>query len=288
MTTEADEHSTETQETETQSAETESTETQSTETQETETQNKEMFSESESTEEAGDGRPPSVPEAFWDKDTKTVRIDELAKSREHYRAQHNRLLNDESGVPEDISGYLQDNKNEQGNYLFAAGEGANQEIPADDPVMLAHLALSQEHNLTKKQSDGYLQGMMKALHEAGAAEPIDTKFEESKLGENGAERVTGVKLYLDNITLPEGMDSTDSMAEFKEWVSQKASRTIIVEALMKEGGVHNIPPVSDTDMATADENMIEYDKLLEDPEALDENPAKKRRLEHLGSLLFPG
>ena len=234
-------------------------------------------------------RPDYVPEAFWDVEAGTANIQKLAESREHFRAQYQKTLNDDSIVPESLEGYLKGNKNEKGEYIFQLDESSVQTVPSDDPVMKAHLEISKDLRMTDKQSDQYISRMMAAIHASTTTEPIDTAFEQEKLGKDGASRVTGMKQYLDLLEMPKGAKEAlaSDIAEIKNFMSQKAGRVQVMEALMREGGVHNLPPQTDTEMATRDEYEIEYDKLMENPTALDESPRLRARLKHLGSILYP-
>lgn len=238
---------------------------------------------------AQNDRPDYVPEAFWDAENNAPRLEALAKSQQDWKSKYHKVLNDDSGVPEDTKGYLREHLNSEGNkFVFELAEGQVHEIDIDDPVVQAHFELSHNMNLTRKQSDEYLKGMLTSL--AGLQEPVDYAVEEAKLGgeEKGAARVQGMKQYLDGLGLSEMERErlAPAIDDIKSFISQNAERVMVMETIMKEQGVFNLPP-SDTTINTTTDDMKEYNDLLAlaPTGELDENPIKRARLQELEARL---
>ena len=73
----------------------------------------------------------------------------------------------------------------------------------------------------------------------------------------------------------------------KPFILNTAQGVEIMEALMAESGQLSIPLGAASVTTTHDELMTEWEKLNDDPDALDNNPTKRARLEFLGKKLFP-
>lgn len=228
-------------------------------------------------------RPEFVPEKFWNKETGELLTEKLAKSEDYWRKHYQKVMNDEEGVPEDTTGYLKGRFNEDGDYFSGEGESM-QIIPKDDPLLKAHLESSLALGLSPKQSDGYWDMMNEAISKLEPEGSVDKKAEIAKLGdvETAKLRHDGVSVFMDGLDIPK-----EHIATLKASILGTAQGIETMEALMAESGQLSIPLGTAQVTSTHDELMTEYDKLLEDTDALDDSPIKRARFEHLGKKLFP-
>jgi len=228
-------------------------------------------------------RPDNIPEKFWNAETGELRLDDLMKSQEHWRSQYQKLMNDESGVPEDVTGYLTTHLNEEGDFVFPVGEeGTFETIPKDDPLITNHLEASLELGLTPKQSDAYLAKMVKGIHEMGQVQEINKATEETKLGDNGRERFAGAKLFIENLNMPK-----ERIVELKSFALRTAEGVQMLEAIMAESGQLSIPMGTASETTGRAEMETRYDELLSDPGALDDNPRLRAEFEGIEKKLYP-
>lgn len=232
-------------------------------------------------EEGIASRPEYIPEKFWNTETGEPLIEALAKSEDYWRSHYQKLMNDDSGVPEDVSGYLKGRFNEDGDYFSGEGETL-QIIPKDDPILKAHLEGALALGLSPKQADGYWDMMTVAINALGEGNQVDKKAEIAKLGEHAKVRHDGASVFMDGLNLPK-----EDIAVLKTQMLNSAQGIKIMEALMAESGQLSIPLGTATVTTTHQELVAEWEKLGDDPEALDNNPTKRARYEFLGKKLHP-
>lgn len=227
-------------------------------------------------------RPENIPDKFWDAEMGEPRIDALLKSETHWRDQYQRTLNDESGVPEDASGYFSDRIDENGDYLLRDGDNVLQAMPADDPILMGHKEAALKFGLTKKQADGYWDFQTEVLRGVSQVNPIDNEVEMAKLGDRATERISGAKVFFNGLDLPDKIK-----AQLATFVSSTADGILMAEAIMAESGQLSIPLGTANDAVSKDDLQVEWELLGADPAALDADPRKAARYEKIGNILHP-
>ena len=227
-------------------------------------------------------RPENIPERYWNEVDGIVRTDELMTAYDKLRNEFNTIKNDDSGIPETAEEYFDGKFNAEGDFIFRDEMKNVRTFDKDDPLLKGYGENALKWGLTHKQADGFLQDMITSMDTLqGEGEAFDAEVEMAKLGKRAKERVDGVEVYLNGLKL-----STEEMAAAK-MLAYDAVGIQVLERFMGEAGQLSIPLGTAADSTTKGEMEAEYDRLLGDPEALDNDPVKRARFESLGVKLHP-
>ncbi len=190
-------------------------------------------------------RPEFIPEQFWNKESKEVDTEAMAKSYAELRNQNNKLLQDGPGKPlETAEEYLKDfvpptkgrsgAQGEEGSPLDRFEEG----LDANDPAFIAASKAAKAANLSKKMFNEFIITFMEETNRL-LPEPIDVEKELESLGEGGTAMVqTNVNWV--NALKTNGVLNEDQHALLFEFGST-ALGVELVNALRTNSGEKPIP-----------------------------------------------
>lgn len=214
-------------------------------------------------------RPEHIPEKFWDKDNKTIRVDDLVKSYSEVEKELHKTKN-ANKAPDEYEVVVPDEYKEV------------VELPDDDPMLVAYKGYAKENDFSQSQFDANLNFFIDFMNKQAAD---DQAAEIEKFGgeAKAKETIANVRTFLKNRLSPESyLVLTATTTTYEQFQA--------LEELRKLASVQRPPP--DDPSLSVEEDLSESDlrALMKKPEYYDErkrDPKLVRKVEEGFKKLYP-
>ena len=209
-------------------------------------------------------RPDGLPEAFWDTDAGSVRLDDFVKSYNELSAV--KRANDEraAAVPDAPDKYelgLPDD--------FQLPDGIQFEFQTDTELAGDFRALAHELKLTPQESQKLVALYARELLRQDQAAAAHREAERQKLGERASARIEAVETMLKGHLSATQFEALGSLLTSADAIAG-------IEVLFQKLGGPKLAPVQSTSAPST--NRAELEKLQASPEYLRGDPETHRRV----------